>query len=169
MWLFSSIVNALTTITRYIALGTMSAMMLFITYAVISRTLFTPIMGDIELVQLGMVIIIMCGLAYTQQAGGHIAIGLIVDKLNESKQKLLDILASLLTALITLVIGYIYIHVALKHKNQMQLTTNLLEIPYYLFDFIIVLGFVMWSLESFLKFVTSILLFFRIKTNKGGR
>lgn len=163
---FSKIVNVLTTITRYIALVSMTLMMFFITYAVVSRALFTPIIGDVEVVELGMVILIMCGLAYTQQIGGHIAIGLIVDKFSERKQLLLDVFASLLTAIVTLLIGYIYIHVALNHKNDMQLSTNLLEVPYYIFDFIIVLGFVMWGMEGLLKFVKSILLIFRLKTNK---
>lgn len=164
--LLSKIITTLTEITRYIALTAMALMMFFITYAVICRMLFTPIMGDIEIVQLGMVVLIMCGLAYTQHAGGHIAIGLIVDKLNPKIQQSLDVLASLLTVIITFVIGYIYIFVALNHKNHMQLSTNLLDVPYYLFDFVIVLGFVMWGLEALLKLGSSILLIFQPNSDK---
>lgn len=164
MKLFSTIVNILTGITRYIALTAMIVMVFFITYAVISRSFFTPVMGDIEIVQLGMIVLIMCGLAYTQHIGGHIAIGLIVDKFSGRIQNICDIVASLLTSTITLTIGYIYIQVALNHKNHMQLSTNLLEVPYYLFDFIIVLGFVMWGLESILKLVKSIISISRSNT-----
>lgn len=150
-------IQILTNITRYIALITMISMVVFITFAVISRALFTPIIGDVEIVQLGMVVLIMCGLAYTEQIKGHIAIGLIVDKLSNKTQRIMDIFSSLLTVAVTLVIGMIYIEVTLNHKNHMQLSTTLLEVPYYLFDIIIVIGFVMWGLEALLNLINLIL------------
>ena len=40
-----------------------------------------PIIGDIELVQFTMVLLIMGALAITEQSNSHISIGLIVDKI----------------------------------------------------------------------------------------
>lgn len=131
-------------------------MMSFIAVAVISRAIFVPIIGDVELVKLGMVILIMCGLAYTQHVDGHISIGLVVDKLPIKVQKALDVFANLLIMIVAMTISLVFINVGIKHKTELQLSTDLLSIPFYPFDFIIVLGFAMWSLESLLKLIKSV-------------
>ena len=153
MQIAEKVITKLTDITRYMALATITAMMLFITVAVISRMIGHPVIGDVEVVRIGMVILIMCGLAYTQQAGGHITIGVIVDKLSPKMQKLIDIFASILTMAVTLIIAYIYIQVFSMHKNDMVLSTDLLDFPYYILDFFTILGFTLWGLEALLKMV----------------
>lgn len=158
-----NMINFLTNITKNIALLIMTLMMLFISFAVISRALFTPIIGDVELVQLGMVVLIMCGLAYTEQVDGHIAIGLIVDRFPDKIQKIFSGIANFLTAIVTLTIGFIYFGVAMNHKDHMQLSSSLLNIPYYPLDFIIVLGFVMWGLQALFKMVIPIVSLFSAK------
>jgi len=159
MQILAKVITKLTDITRYIALATITAMMLFITVAVISRMIGHPVIGDVEVVRIGMVVLIMCGLAYTQQSGGHISIGVIVDKLSPKVQKLIDILASFLTMIVTLIIAYIYIHVFSMHKYDMVLSTDLLDFPYYILDFFTILGFTLWGLEALLKMVLLIVEF----------
>src|SRR5699024_8864146 len=105
MQLLSKVILTLSTIFRYIALATMAFMMLFITIAVLSRLFIAPIIGDIEIVQLGMVVLIMCGLAYTQQVGGHISIDLIADRLPARFQHFLEVIGSFLTFIVTLIIA----------------------------------------------------------------
>lgn len=156
-------IDLLTNITKNIALLLMALMMVFISFAVISRAMFTPIVGDVELVQLGMVVLIMCGLAYTEQVDGHIAIGLIVDRFPDKIQKIFSAIANFLTAVVTLVIGFIYFEVAMNHKNHMQLSSSLLDIPYYPIDFIIVIGFALWGLQALFKMVTPIIALFEAK------
>ncbi|MFA8439363.1 TRAP transporter small permease [Pueribacillus sp. YX66] len=148
-------INFLTNVTKGIALTVMAFMMFFVAFAVISRLIYEPILGDVEIVQLGMVVLIMCGLAYTQRVDGHISIGIIVDKMPYKGQKILDVIASLLNVIVTFVISFIFISVFLNHKNEMQLSTSLLEIPYYPFDFVIILGFTMWGLQALLKMINS--------------
>ncbi|MDQ0269685.1 TRAP transporter small permease [Cytobacillus purgationiresistens] len=160
------VIQTLTTITKYIALTTMTLMMLFIAIAVFSRLFFSPIIGDIEIVQLGMVVMIMCGLAYTQQVNGHITIEIIADKLPVKAQTVLDIVGALLTFLVTLTFAFIYLGVALDHQNHMRLSTNLLDIPFYPFDYIIVLGLFMWGLEALLKVIRSCILLFQSKSKE---
>ncbi|MFC2949399.1 TRAP transporter small permease [Virgibacillus sediminis] len=167
MIFLAKVINTLSNLLRSIALLTMAFMMFFITAAVFSRLLFTPIIGDVEVIQLGMVVLIMCGLAYTHQVNGHISIEFIVKKFPNKAQYLINILAQLLTLIATLVVTFIYIEVAFNHKNHMHLSTGLLEIPYYPFDFIIVLGFLMWGLEALLKLIYSIMELFTSKTIDG--
>ena len=172
--MLTNIIHFLTKIIKFIALSTMALMMIFITIGVVSRLLFTPIVGDIEIVQLGMIILIMGGLAYTQHIDGHISIELIVDKLPIKAQKVFDAIGCLFTLGVALTISFIYLEVTINHKNHMILSTNLLEIPYYPLDFIIFLGFLMWGLESLLKLINSILAIFQpviseseVKSNVG--
>lgn len=154
--LFTSLISHLTKITKWIALISMTLMMSFIAIAVISRAVFIPIIGDVELVRLGMVILIMCGLAYTQHVDGHISIGLLVDKFSNKVQKIFDVFASLLIMVVAITIAFVFINVGIKHQTELQLSTDLLSIPFYPLDFIIVLGFTMWALEALLKLITSI-------------
>lgn len=154
--MLSTSIHNLTRISKWLALGTMALMMLFIALGVISRTFFTPILGDVEIVRLGMVVMIMFGLSYTQNIDGHISIGLIVDKFPQKIQSALDVFGYLLNFIITIIIGIIFIGVGMDHKDTMPLSTDLLSIPYYPFDFIIVIGFFLWGLEALLKLISSI-------------
>src|SRR5699024_11334282 len=92
MRVFRQIVFSLTTVVRAVALLTMVAMMFFIFYAVLSRQFYRPVIGDIELVQLGMAVLIMCGLAYTDQLTRHISIGGFEERFPPKTQHLLDCL-----------------------------------------------------------------------------
>lgn len=152
-------INNLINIAKWLALVTMALMMIFITIGVISREFFTPILGDVEIVRLGMVVLIMFGLSYTQNIDGHISIGIIVDKFPKKGQYALDIFSYLLNLFITLIIGIIFIGVGMEHKDSMRLSTDLLNIPYYPLDFIVVIGFFIWTLAALLKLINSIHLF----------
>lgn len=156
MRVFRQIVFSLTTVVRAVALLTMVAMMFFIFYAVLSRQFYRPVIGDIELVQLGMVVLIMCGLAYTEQIKGHISIGVFVDRFPQKIQHLLDCLGYALTIGVTGLIAYTYVGVAHEHEHFMRLSTDLLTIPFYPFDWIIVIGFFSWGLEALLGLIDSV-------------
>mgnify|MGYP001159193515 CR=1 FL=1 len=162
-------IDFLTNLTRAIALAVMAFMMFFVAFAVISRLVYKPLLGDVEIVQLGMVVLIMCGLAYTQKVGGHIAIGLLVDRMPKKVQQSLDVFSSLLTAIMTFMISYIFIGVFLNHRHELKLSTSLLEIPYYPFDLIIVIGFAMWGLQALLKMIDSAVQFFDANKKQGKR
>lgn len=168
MMMFTKTINSLTKYAKWLALITMGIMMLFIAIGVLSRIFFTPIVGDVEIVRLGMVILIMFGLSYTQSIDGHISIGLIVDKLPQKVQYGLDIFGSLLNFLITMIIGFIFIGVGIEHKTTLPLSTDLLSIPFYPFDFIIVIGFFMWGLEAMLKVITSITNYIQVNKPRKG-
>lgn len=154
----NKIIRTLSYTGKWIALATMSLMMIFITYAVIYREFFTPVVGDVELVQLGMVVLVMFGLAYSQAEDAHISIGLLVDRFPQRIQYMFDIIAFLLTFVICLIIGWVNFEAAVKDMTGMSRSTDLLEIPFYPFKFIIAIGFVLWGLEAFLKVINSIAL-----------
>ncbi|WP_342510991.1 TRAP transporter small permease [Sporosarcina sp. FSL K6-1522] len=144
-------IGFLTIIGRWIAILTMTSMMVFTTYAVISRNLGAPVVGDVEFMQLGMVVLIMFALAYTQKRDAHISIGLFVDRLPKKIQEFADVISYLSTFIICLFIGWVSFNIGLNSMNGNVKTTDLLGIPHFPFRFIIALGFMMWGLEALLK------------------
>jgi TRAP-type C4-dicarboxylate transport system permease small subunit len=72
--------------------------MMFLTATdVLSRTLFSrPIPGAVELSEYMLVVVILLGLAYTQQVKGHPRVTLIVTRLPLRFQAILEILINLL-------------------------------------------------------------------------
>lgn len=153
-------IGFLTTISRWIAIFTMTSMVIFATYAVISRNLGAPVVGDVEFMQLGMVVLIMFALAYTQKENAHISIGLLVDRLPNKVQEFIDIISYLSTFIICLLIGWVSLKIGLNSMTGNVKTTDLLGVPHFPFRFIIALGFTMWGLEALLKVVRSTVIFF---------
>jgi TRAP-type transport system small permease protein len=156
MSILTNIVQSLTTSAKWIALTTMGIMMSFITIGVISRALGYPILGDVELVQIMMVILIMFGLAYSQSKDAHISIGLLVDRFPTRIQILFDIIIYTITFIICIFISWVYVGVGIKNMTESIITTNLLHIPHYPFNFIISIGFFLWAMEALLKVLKSI-------------
>src|SRR5690625_2621172 len=115
MKILSKVIQSITQFTSWIALATMALMMVFITFGVTSRALNHPILGDVEIVQLGMVVLIMLGLAYTQSQNAHISIGLVVDRFPKRIQALLDVLAYVLTFSVSFLIAWIFIEEGLDN------------------------------------------------------
>lgn len=150
------LLNYLTIIYKYIAIAVLMFMMFFITYGVISRLWFTPLKGDVELVQLGMIVLIMFGFLYTESIDGHISIGLIVDRFPEKHQIFLTIISNLLMFIITLVVAIVFLNLVMDHFTGTRKLTDLMRIPYYPFEFMIFLGFLGWSLMSLTKMIVTI-------------
>src|SRR5690625_581781 len=121
----------------------MSSIMFFITYSVICRALFKPVVGDTEIVKLGMVALIMFGIAHSQAEDSHISIGLFVDKFNRKTQQIIDIIAYLSTCLVCFIISFVSFNIAINNMMNFSKTTDLLAIPLYPFRFIISIGFLL--------------------------
>lgn len=150
-WIYAS-----TNFIKLIAQFVLGASAVLIAVAVFCKAFSIPLIGDVELIQLCMVTLIMFGLAYTQKEDDHVSIGLIVDKMPMKIQNLLDILANILVAITSFVVGYVFFNVGIEHMTEMKITTDLLGIPYYPFDFIIMIGFIMWGLVSLIKLIDSV-------------
>src|SRR5690625_4994633 len=157
MQLFRKVIFSLATVVRTVAVAIMVAMLCCIFIAVLRRQFYRPVFGGIELVQLGMVVLFMLGLAYTEQFKGHISIGIFVDRFPQKLQRLLDCLGYALTIEVTGLIAYTFVVVAQEHQYQMRLSTDLMSILFYPFDWVIVIGFCRLFLEALLGLIDSII------------
>jgi TRAP-type C4-dicarboxylate transport system permease small subunit len=160
-------VDWITDLTKWIANVTMALMMTFISLAVISRAFNFPILGDVEIVQFGMVVLIMFSMAYSQREDAHLAIGFIVDRFSLRIQTIFDVLANSFIFLICILISWVFFGDA---RNNMIESSVLLNIPFYVFKFVISIGFIMWGLQALLKIFQSLIQLKKgefIQTKKG--
>lgn len=147
-------IHGLTTILQWGALSAIFLMMALIFISVIMRALFnSPIIGDYELVQLLMVTLIGLGVAYAESIDGHIKVGLLVDRFPVKVQTVVDIIVSLIIAAVCLVVGITQYKAGIRGMTTLPVSTSLLHIPHYPFQFLLCIGFCLWALEAFLKAV----------------
>lgn len=148
--------NYIIKVTQWLAMAVALTMMVFIFIAVIGRAFNHPILGDVELVELGMVLLIMFGLGYTQSVNGHISIGLLIDLLPKRVQQCFDLLAYVLIVSVSWVISWVFLLAANKESTGTVITSNLLSIPEYPFKYVIAFGMLLWGLVALFKFFLTI-------------
>ncbi|MFJ8234211.1 TRAP transporter small permease [Ureibacillus sp. NPDC094379] len=151
MNLVVQVVQFITNINKWISYFTIVLMMLAVTYFSILRTVGHPVIGDIELVQLAMVLLIVGSLAITEQSNSHITIGIIVDKFSPRLQAAIDCLSHILTLLFCFLVCWVFI----SKMNFLQ-ASDLLRIPFYPVKIFLIIGFIGWGLEALLKFIKTI-------------
>lgn len=151
MTLLLKVIQFITNINKWVSYITIVSMMLAVTYFSILRIVGHPVIGDIELVQFSMVLLIMGSLAITEQSNSHISIGIIVDKFPPRLQAAIDCISQLLTLLLCFLVCWVFI----SRMNFMQ-SSDLLRIPFYPVKIFLIIGFIGWGLESFLKFFKTV-------------
>ncbi|PWA10747.1 TRAP transporter small permease [Pueribacillus theae] len=145
-------ITLLSRYAKYISMFVQAVMMIFITISVIMRKFNHAVLGDYELVQLMLVVLVMLGLAYVQQINGHVSIGLIVDRFSKKTQRFFDGIAYLLIFFFCGLIGIINIQVAIDYFFTLR-TTAILKVQLYPFVFLVGIGFIFWSLVALLNLV----------------
>ena len=150
MNLFTKLVTLVVNANKKIAFVTMVLMMLTVTVFSISRSLGFAMLGNIEIVQFLMVLLIVSSLAFTEKENSHIAIGIIVDHFPPIIQRILNLIAyTLLFVFCTLIVWSTFV------KIDFDKASDLLRIPYYPFKILIIIGFFAWGLVAIRKFINT--------------
>lgn len=153
----SNAIDKLIQTSRWIAMVMSMFMMVFIFISVVARGFNFPILGDVELVQLSLVVMIMFGLSYAESENAHINIGLVVDRLPLRVQAALDILGNILVVVVSWVFAWVFYHSAMKEMTEQVIKSDLLSIPEFPFKFIIAIGTLLWGLVSLFKIISAVL------------
>lgn len=106
---------------------------------VIGRAFGYPLYGSQDLITMVMVLLVFGGMALCDRQGGHISVDLLERKFPRSLNRVIDITAALLGAVI---FGFIAwsVHDAAKLSQMLNITTNLLGIQRMYFQ---------WALSAF--------------------
>lgn len=133
-------------VIAYIAYAALVVMMVFVGIAAVARAMNQPIIGDVEIVQLCMVILVAGSMAYTEYRNGHVEVGIIADHFPAGIQKILDILSLTLTIIFCLVVAYaFYTNFDTEHSSI------LLGYKYFPLKALLIVGFLAWAIMAFQK------------------
>lgn len=109
------------------------AMMLVAVLDVVLRYVFNaPLSSSYELTQLGMVLVVYCGLAWCGLTGGHITVNFVGALLDRPRLRWLNALVHCVGAILFLVIAWRSTGEAVKYFASGE-TTNMLKAPIYPF------------------------------------
>jgi TRAP-type C4-dicarboxylate transport system permease small subunit len=105
------------------------ALVLAVTASILGRWLFdTPLLGDVELMQLGCAVAIAAALPYCQWHGGHVMVNVFTQRAKPHTQRTLDRAGALAAAAIYLLLAW-RAGVAVADLRASGETTMLLAIP----------------------------------------
>lgn len=95
---------------------------------VIGRALGAPLYGSQDLTTMTMVILVFGGMALCDRNGGHISVDLFERYYPARMNRVIDILAALLGAVVFAALAYA-VHESAKLSVMLNLSTNLLRLP----------------------------------------
>ena len=122
-------------------------MMLLTTVDVVLRYIFnSPLIGAYEVSEFMMVIIVFFSMAYTQFRKGHVAVDILVSRLSQRKQALVDLFNHVVTIVILLLITWRSSLTALELADTME-TTGTVPIPVFPFQFVVAFGCLAMGIE----------------------
>ena len=137
-----------------VSMFTLIPMMLLTTADVIGRTLFArPVSGAVELSQYMLAVVILLGLAYTQQAKGHPRVNLLVSKLPSLAQRVVEIIITMLCLFIVFIL--IWQGWVLAAGRFSTTVSDLLRIPQLPFRLLVSAGGFLLFLELLVEFSTA--------------
>lgn len=122
------------------------AMMLVAVLDVLLRYVFNaPLSSSYELIQLGMVLVVYCGLAWCGLTGGHIAVNFVGVLLDRPRLRWLNALVHCVGAILFAVIAWRSAGEAVKYFASGE-TTNMLKAPIYPFMAAVAAGALLYAL-----------------------
>lgn len=106
MW--AKIISICNQINKWLAFLSLIVMMIIVAFSAISRGLGSPIVGDVELVQLTMVTLIVGALSYTEYHRAHISVGILADHFPIKVQYVIDLISSILITIFAFLVAYVF-------------------------------------------------------------
>jgi TRAP-type C4-dicarboxylate transport system permease small subunit len=114
--------------------------MLLIVADVFGRRFFNqPITGTLEINEFMLVIITFCTIAFCQFIKGHITIDILVERLSQKTQNLIDTIIYVFYLIISALLSW-QLYVQAFTILKQQTTSGTLQIPVYPFAFIAAIG-----------------------------
>lgn len=146
MAFFDKFAKGFSLVISYFAYASLVVMMLFVGVAAVARALNMPIIGDVEIVQLCMVILVAGSLSYTEYRNGHVEVGILADHFPKGLQKFLDIFSLTLTVVFCLIAAYAFITKFDTHHSSVLLGYKL-----YPLKALLIVGFISWAIMALQK------------------
>ena len=159
MWLskaanwFNRVVRPASGVLHSVGVGVLVVMMLLTASDVTLRYVFNqPISGSFDLTEYMMTIVVAFGLAYCAVMKGHVRVDLVVDRLPQRAQAIIDTITSLLAlGLFSLITWQCFVHAKLLFASGV--TSSVLLIPAFPFVGVVAVGIALLTLVLLAHFL----------------
>ena len=147
-----NIIQTITRVVSYIGMALLVPMMLLTSVDVTARSLWSrPIPGTLELSSYMLAILILLGVAYTHQMRGHVRVTMLTDRLPEKWRESLNIITTLLTLFIVVIVLWQGIVVAFESGA----VSDMLRIPELPFRLLVSVAALLMAFELIFDLVDS--------------
>jgi|LSQX01.2.fsa_nt_gb TRAP-type C4-dicarboxylate transport system permease small subunit len=132
------------------------AMMLLVVYNVISRALFSrPLLGTIEYVGFLFTIIIGLSLANCALRGGHISLGILVEKFPSRLRNVFEAITNTISMVLMFYTSWYLLEYAFRMIRNGQVSSTA-QTPIYPFIIIVAFGFLVMGLVMILRIINTV-------------
>ncbi|MDM8347178.1 TRAP transporter small permease [Pseudochrobactrum sp. sp1633] len=136
--------RTLAMIGAYMSALILGTMVILMVLEMFLRGLFSSSIHIVEdLVGYGTAAVLFLSLAYTFISSGHIRVNIILEKLNSSGQRLLEIICTLATSFVVILITWYSARKMLLNFERNVTSTGMYEIPLWIPGAVIVAGLLM--------------------------
>ncbi len=117
---------------RLIGAIALTGMMMLTSVDVLMRGFGHPIFGAVDMVGLLAVVVLACAMPYTHEAGGHVGVDLLVQKLSPRGQSIVDCITSLISFFLFALVTWQMWHYAgeLSTKGEVTMTVQIAKHPF---------------------------------------
>ncbi len=105
------------------------------------RFLGAPVPGSIELTEMGMILVVFLGFAYSEHRGDHVTIDLVYTKLGRRGRLVLDLFGQVLTLGLLVLLAW-YVSAYAGRLSTTSQTTGVLGLPVAAFAYVAMVGLV---------------------------
>ena len=142
------IIKGLTWVTYFV----IGLVLIIVIGNIIGRFFFNkPLLGTVELVELGMVIIGFFAMPYATLNGVNVRVEIITILISKRSQAILEIIASFFSSLIIALITYQAFINAFYYLDNLNQASTVLSIPFAPFRFVMAFGCLILFLRLFLN------------------
>lgn len=154
--IFSDTVRAIARYSHYLGSCILAIMVLFVTAGVVMRYFFNrPIIGDFELVQLMLGLMLALALAKTSVDKGHVKVELLISQLPPRLKHAVDSMTNLCCMIFLGLMIWQNILYVVEAVHDMEITQSLF-LPFYPFIAILALSLILFWFALLVDFIESI-------------
>lgn len=145
-------IQGLTWRTAQIGQIALAGVVFIIVGNIIMRQFWRPIAGTVEIVEILGAVLLAMGIAHCAVKKGHIAVGILVEKLSELKEALVESVTNFIAFIFISLLAWETLVYGAKMMERGYTTGHLL-IPLYPFIFLVGIGFVMLAIVLLLEVI----------------
>jgi TRAP-type C4-dicarboxylate transport system permease small subunit len=144
----SKFFKSVSKLTVFFGVTALLFMVLVMAISVFLRIIGINFLGNVELVEFAQLILVLCALTYAHAQDKHINIGIIVDHFPKPLQLIVDVIGDLAAIFFSFIVAYAFWLNMVEQFSITKGTTMVFAVPLYILKMVVVIGFILWGLES---------------------